>query len=54
MQLLGTDNYGKAFVQFLELEGAQKARAAIHGRLFAGQTVAVSHLQPEAFMALYQ
>lgn len=51
---MGTANYGKAFVQFLEVEGARKAKEAIHGRLFAGQTVAVSHMQPQDFMALYE
>jgi splicing factor U2AF subunit len=51
---MGTDSYGKACVQFLEVEGARKAKEAIHGRLFAGQTVSVEHMQPQDFMALYQ
>lgn len=53
-QVLGSGMYGKACVQFLEVEGAQKARAAIAGRLFAGNTVSVEHMQPESFQALYQ
>ena len=53
-QVLGSGNYGRAFVQFLELEGAIKAREAIQGRMFSGQTVAVGFMQPEKFMALYQ
>lgn len=53
-EVMGTEMYGKACVQFLEVEGAQKAREAIHGRLFAGQTVTVTCMQPHDFMKLYQ
>jgi len=43
-------NYGKVFVQYLEVESAQKAKEMVDGRLFSGQTVKVSHLQADAFM----
>jgi splicing factor U2AF subunit len=48
--VLGTGPYGKAYVQFLEAEGARAARAAVDGRLFAGQRVAVAHMQAQEFM----
>ncbi|KAK9808981.1 hypothetical protein WJX72_007369 [[Myrmecia] bisecta] len=43
----GSNNYGKAFVQFADVQGASKAKDAIHGRLFAGSTVLVSFVAPE-------
>jgi splicing factor U2AF 65 kDa subunit len=43
-------NFGKVFVQYLEVESAQKAKESVDGRLFSGQTVRVSHMQAEAFM----
>ncbi|KAL4419535.1 hypothetical protein ABPG77_005766 [Micractinium sp. CCAP 211/92] len=49
-QLIGTDGYGKAFVQFLDVEGARKAREAIDGRMFAGSTVQATFMQPQQFM----
>lgn len=49
-ELMGTSGYGSVFVQFLDLEGAVKARQAIHGRMFAGNTVEAVFLQPQQFM----
>jgi hypothetical protein len=42
--------YGDAFVQFLDVEAAKQARAAINGRLFAGVAVRVDFMQPQPFM----
>ena len=49
-ELMGTGVYGKVFVQYLEVESAQKAKAAVDGRLFSGVTVRVEHMQADAFM----
>lgn len=49
--LLGTEGYGKVYVQYLEVDGAKSARAAVNGRMFSGQTVKVTHMQADAFMA---
>lgn len=38
-QLMGTGNYGKAFVQFVDVPSAQRAKDAISGRMFAGNIV---------------
>ncbi|EFN57106.1 hypothetical protein CHLNCDRAFT_143928 [Chlorella variabilis] len=48
--LMGTGSYGRAYVQFLDLEGSKQARAAIHGRMFAGSTVQAVFMQPQEFM----
>lgn len=42
--------YGDAFVQFLDVEAAKQALAAINGRLFAGVAVCVDFMQPQPFM----
>lgn len=39
----------QAFVSFSAPTAAQRARAAIHGRLFAGNTVSVSYITAEEF-----
>jgi len=49
--LFGTRNFGKGFVHFADVEGAEKARDAIHGRLFAGITVQAVFIEAEAFAA---
>jgi splicing factor U2AF subunit len=49
-ELIGTGSYGRAFVQFLDADGANKAREAIHGRMFAGSTVEAAFLQPQEFL----
>ncbi|KAL4433887.1 hypothetical protein ABPG75_000328 [Micractinium tetrahymenae] len=49
-QLMGSGVYGKAFVQFLDVEGARKAREAVSGRMFAGSTVEATFMQPQQFM----
>ncbi|KAL4545959.1 hypothetical protein Ndes2526B_g05081 [Nannochloris sp. 'desiccata'] len=46
----GEGNYGRVFVQYLEVDSAQKAREMVDGRLFSGQTVRVRHMQADAFM----
>ncbi|KAK9860324.1 hypothetical protein WJX84_002429 [Apatococcus fuscideae] len=50
--LFGTSNFGKGFVKFADEVGAQQAKNAIHGRLFAGETVQVIFVAPEFFEAL--
>uniref|UniRef100_A0A383WCK0 RRM domain-containing protein n=1 Tax=Tetradesmus obliquus TaxID=3088 RepID=A0A383WCK0_TETOB len=47
--LFGTGNYGKAYVQFVDTAGAQKARDAIHGRMFAGNPVSAVYLTAQAY-----
>lgn len=37
----------QAFVEFADAEGAQQARNAIHGRMFAGQQVQMTFLTAE-------
>lgn len=49
-ELMGTESYGKVLVQYLELEGAKKAKEAVHGRLFAGANLEVTYMQPQAFI----
>lgn len=49
-ELIGTGPYGKVYVQYLDAEGAKAAKAAVAGRLFAGQTVTVRHMQAKDFM----
>ena len=39
----------QAFVAFADASGAAAAKAAIHGRLFAGITVQATFLTPEQF-----
>ena len=39
--LVGTGYYGKAYVAFEDTAGAQAAKSAIHGRVFAGNMVQV-------------
>ncbi|GLC45602.1 hypothetical protein PLESTB_001784400 [Pleodorina starrii] len=48
---MGTGDYGKAFVSFRDVSSAQRAHAAIHGRLFAGSTVLVQYVTEEDFAA---
>ena len=48
--LFGTEGYGKVYVQYLEVDGAKAARAAVSGRLFSGQALTVEHMQAVAFM----
>eukprot|EP00775_Hariotina_reticulata_P009732 gene9732-9890_t len=43
-QLMGTDYFGKAFVHFADVPSAQKAKEAIHGRMFAGNVVQAMHI----------
>ncbi|KAF6258610.1 hypothetical protein COO60DRAFT_1102223 [Scenedesmus sp. NREL 46B-D3] len=47
--LFGTGNYGKAYVQFVDTAGAQAARDAIHGRMFAGNPVSAVYLTAQAY-----
>ena len=39
----------QAFVQFAEVADCEKAKAAIHGRLFAGITVQANYVSQEVF-----
>ncbi|EFJ49883.1 hypothetical protein VOLCADRAFT_89331 [Volvox carteri f. nagariensis] len=48
---IGIGQYGKAFVCFKDATSAQRAHAAIHGRLFAGNTVQVQYITEEEFNA---
>jgi hypothetical protein len=48
--VLGTGPFGGVFVQYLDAEGAKAAKAAVDGRLFAGQRVQVTHMQAIEFM----
>lgn len=48
-QVFGTKNYGKAYVQFVDISGAQAARDAIHGRMFAGNMVQAVFLTAQAY-----
>jgi len=41
-------------VQFADVEGARKAREAIHGRLFAGITVQVAFVSQHEFASAAQ
>lgn len=50
-QVFGTKGYGKAFAQFDTLQSAQKAKLAIHGRLFDGQTVNIVYISGATFNA---
>eukprot|EP00884_Botryococcus_braunii_P018779 jgi/Botrbrau1/5585/Bobra.97_2s0015.1 len=50
--LFGQYNFGKAFVEFGNPEAAAAARAAIHGRLFAGSTVITEFVTPEYWATL--
>jgi splicing factor U2AF subunit len=43
-------NIGKVFVQYLEVESAQKAKKMVDGRLFSGQMVRVRHMQADSFI----
>ncbi|GLI69369.1 hypothetical protein VaNZ11_013962 [Volvox africanus] len=51
-EIFGTGNFGKAFVSFKDAAAAQRAHAAIHGRLFAGSTVLVQYITEEEFDAV--
>jgi RNA recognition motif-containing protein len=42
----------QAFVQFADVESAKKAKDAIHGRLFAGETLQVHFVTPQYIQAL--
>lgn len=53
-KLLGTESYGKAFVQYLDTESSIKAKDAIDGRFFAGQQLRVSCMSPQAFLDAIQ
>jgi hypothetical protein len=39
----------QAYVQFVDTSGAQKARDAIHGRMFAGNPVTAVYLTAQAY-----
>ena len=39
----------QAFVQFTDEQGCVAAKAAIHGRLFAGETVRATYVTPDYF-----
>jgi hypothetical protein len=39
----------QAYVQFVDTAGAQKARDAIHGRMFAGNPVSAVYLTAQAY-----
>lgn len=47
--LIGTGNYGKAFVQFADVASAQRAKDAISGRMFAGSIVQAYHVPVNVF-----
>ncbi|KIZ01571.1 Splicing factor U2af large subunit B [Monoraphidium neglectum] len=47
--LMYSGPYGKAYVEFEGPEGAQAAKDAIHGRVFAGNLVQAVFITPEAF-----
>ncbi|PNW71153.1 hypothetical protein CHLRE_16g695450v5 [Chlamydomonas reinhardtii] len=49
---MGIGHYGKAYVSFRDPLAAQRAHAAIHGRLFAGSTVRAAHITAEQFAAV--
>ncbi|KAG2437667.1 hypothetical protein HYH02_011047 [Chlamydomonas schloesseri] len=49
---MGSGHFGKAFVSFRDCLAAQRAHAAIHGRLFAGNTVRAAHISAEQFAAV--
>lgn len=42
----------QAFAEFTTVEGCTAAKAAIHGRLFAGETVLATYVTPEYFAQL--
>ena len=42
---------GKVIIEFAEVEVAIKARAAMHGRRFAGRTVTAVYLSEQAYAA---
>ena len=42
----------QAFAQFANPTGAQAAKDAIHGRLFAGSTVEVGYITTQQFAAV--
>jgi splicing factor U2AF 65 kDa subunit len=48
--VLGTGPYGGVFVQYLDADGARAAKAAVDGRLFAGQKIRVMHMQAAEYM----
>lgn len=48
-QVFGTNNFGKAYVQFVDIKGATAAKEAIHGRLFAGNPVQATYLTAQAY-----
>ena len=48
-QLINTGNYGKAFLLLRDAVSAQLAKDTIHGRTFAGRTIQVTYISPEAF-----
>lgn len=47
--LTGCNIFVQAFVHFAEVAGCEKAKAAIHGRLFAGITVQANYVSQEVF-----
>ncbi|BDA43929.1 probable splicing factor U2af large subunit B at C-terminar half [Coccomyxa sp. Obi] len=51
-ELFGSNNYGKAFAEFANVAGCIAAKAAIHGRLFAGETVLATYVTAEYFAQL--
>jgi len=50
--LFGTQNYGKAYVQFRDAGGAAAAKEKIHGRMFAGSMVQANFLTSAGYGAV--
>ena len=50
--LLTAETFLQAFAQFANPAGAQAAKDAIHGRLFAGSTVEVGYITMQQFAAV--
>ena len=50
--LLTAETFLQAFAQFANPAGAQAAKDAIHGRLFAGRTVEVGYITMQQFAAV--
>lgn len=50
--MIGTGNFGKAFVQFVDVASAQRAKDAISGRMFAGSIVQAYHVPVHVFQSV--
>lgn len=50
--LLESREYGYVLVQFLESKGAESARNAVNGRLFAGQTVSAEYVLAKEYLEM--